>query len=138
MSRIIRSGSGSRDRKLLEKGIVIALRELAGQSALDDNTRDLLAYIAFSLITINETIEESVTAWEKRGYWIKADHYRMEWLWAGRFGVEMKTAIIDENWGKVTAILAEVSQKLSTVKISQGKRLGRPWLGAYQKLISPN
>jgi hypothetical protein len=123
---------------LLEKGIILAIRQLTEQSVMDDITRDLLAYIAFSLSAIGETIDESVTAWEKRGYWIKADRYRMEWTWASNWGEEMKQAILIEDWGNVARITAQVTQKLSKVKIAQRNRLGTPWTGSYKKLIGPN
>ena len=138
MGRIVKPGTAGKDRILLEKGIILAIRELAVQSGMDATTRDLLAYIALSLKAISETIDASVTAWEKRGYWIKADHYRMEWNWAGNYGEEMKHAILNEDWGTVAKITAQVTQKLSKVKLAQKNRLGIPWSGSYKKLISPN
>ena len=138
MGRLIKTGSASKDRILLEKGIILAIRELALQAGMDLTTRDLLAYIALSLKAIGETIDESVTAWEKRGYWIKADRYRMEWTWTLNWGEEMRQAILKEDWGSVVKITAQVTQKLSKVQIAQRNRLGTPWVGAYQQLISPN
>ena len=138
MVRIVKTGSAGKDRQLLEKGIVLAIRELAKQAGMDETTRDLLAYIALSLNSIGETIDESVAAWEKRGYWVKADRYRMEWTWTGQFGEGMKQAIIDENWAEVARLTGQVTQKLSSVKVSQRNRMGTPWVNSYKKLISPN
>ena len=138
MGRLVKTGTAGKDRVLLEKGIVVAIRELARQPGMNETTQDLLAYIALSLSSIGETIEESVAAWEKRGYWVKADRYRMEWTWAGRFGDEMKSAMVEENWPEVARILGQVTQKLSTVKIAQKNRLGTPWVGSYQRLVRPN
>ena len=138
MGRLIKTGSAGKDRILLEKGIILAIRELAVQSGMDSTTRDLLAYIALSLNAIGETIEESVAAWEKRGYWIKADRYRMEWNWTTNWGEEMGRAILMEDWESVVKITAQVTQKLSIVKIAQKNRLGTPWTGSYEKLISSN
>jgi hypothetical protein len=138
LGRVIKTGSASNERILLEKGIILAIRELTTQSDMDATTRDLLAYIALSLKAINGTIDESVTAWEKRGYWLKADRYRMEWAWASNLGEEMKTAIIMKDWGSAVRITAQVTQKLSKVKIAQRSKFGTPWIGAYKKLISPN
>ncbi len=135
MARVIRTASAGKDRVLLEKGIVFAIRELARQPGMNEKTRDLLAYIALSLISIGETIDESVAAWEKRGYWIKADHYRLDWIWTSQLGEAMKRAILNEDWMDVTKIIGQVTQKLSTVKIAQHSRLGTPWVGAYQLLI---
>jgi hypothetical protein len=138
LSRVINPGSAGKERSLLEKGITLAIRELAAQSGLDETTLDLLAYISLSLIAISEGVEESVVAWEKRGYWIKADRYRMEWAWAGNWGEEMKKAILNEDWATVAKVTAQVTQKLSTVQVAKRNRLGTPWTGAYHMLKSPN
>ena len=138
MGRLIKSGSAGKDRILLEKGIILAIRELAKQPELHASTRDLLAFIALSLKAIGESIDGSVSAWEKRGYWIKADRYRLEWSWTADWGEEMKQAILKEDWGNVVKITGKVTQKLSTVKIAQRNRLGTPWVGSYGLLISPN
>lgn len=138
VGRLIKTGSASKDRILLEKGIILAIHELTVQSNMDSTTRDLLAYIVLSLKAIAETIDESVVAWEKRGYWIKADRYRMEWNWTANWGEEMRQAILHEDWGSVAKITAQVTQKLSKVKIAQRNRLGTPWTGSYEKLVSTN
>ena len=138
MGRIIKTGSASKDRILFEKGIILAIRKLSEQTGMDGTTRDLLAYIALSLKAISETIDASVNAWEKRGYWIKADHYRMEWNWTATWGEQMTQSILDEDWGSVVRITAQVTQKLSKVEIAKNNRMGTPWIGAYQKLMHPN
>jgi len=138
LGRIIRAGSAGQNRVLLEKGIVIALRELVKQASLDHTTYDLVAFIALSLKAIGDTVDESVAAWEKRGYWIKADHYRMEWNWADNLGGELLDALLKEDWGNVTRLSALVSQKLIHVKVSTKHRLGKPWVGSWDRLVRPN
>jgi hypothetical protein len=136
LSRLVKTESAGKDRLLLEKGIVVAIRELTRQTGMSETTRDMLAYIAFSLISIGETIDESVTAWEKRGYWVKADRYRMEWSWATHIGDEMKQAILTEEWGEVARLTGLVAQKLSAVKVAPHNRIGTPWTGSYKKLAN--
>ncbi len=138
MGRLIRTTSAGKERALLEKGVVIALRELVAQANFEQTTYDLIAYIALSLIAIGETVDKSVAAWEKRGYWIKADRYRMEWNWAVRSGSELQNALLKEDWSEAARISALVTQKLSHVKVSQKHRLGKPWIGAWEKLVRPN
>jgi hypothetical protein len=135
LGRLIKTGTAGKDRVLLEKGIVVAIRELARQPGMNETTRDLLAYIALSLISIGETIDESVAAWEKRGYWVKADRYRLEWAWTIRLGEEMKSAVADEKWLEAAQIIGQVTEKLSMVKIAEKNRLGTPWIGSYLRLI---
>jgi hypothetical protein len=138
LGRIIKTGSAGKDRLLLEKGIVISIRELAKQSSTDQSTYDLVAYIAMSLVAIGDTIDESVTAWEKRGYWVKADKYRMEWSWTTRLGEDLKKAMINDDWGTVAQITAQVAQKMSKVNVSPQNRLGKPWVGSWERLKRPD
>lgn len=138
MGRLIKTGSAGKDRVILEKGIVIALRELVKQSDLDQNTYDLVSFITLSLLSIGDTVDESVAAWEKRGYWIKADRYRLEWSWAAKMGEDLQKALLKEDWGSVANLSAQVSQKLTRVKVSHKHRLGSPWTGAWEKLVRPN
>ncbi len=37
-----------------------------------------------ALEEINSNIDKSVEAWEKRGYWVKADKFRLDWEWSGK------------------------------------------------------
>ncbi|HKI53793.1 MAG TPA: hypothetical protein VJ987_06685, partial [Anaerolineales bacterium] len=84
MSRLIKTDTVGKDRTRLSKGIVIAIRELAKQNEVTTESKDLAAFIALALQTIADGIDESVAAWEKRDYWVKADRFRMEWRWAGQ------------------------------------------------------
>jgi hypothetical protein len=122
----------------LEKGIVVAIRELVKQTDMDKTTYDLAAFIALSLLGISKTIDVSVAAWEKRGYWVKADRYRMEWNWAAKSGESLLHALQAGDWENVATIIAQITQKMSKVKVPQRNRLGCPWIGAWDRLISPN
>ncbi len=82
MSRVINIENAGKERNQLAKYVLMAIREL-GQSNHDVNlSRDLVAFIIMALSQIASTIDTSVAAWEKRGYWVKADRFRMEWGWA--------------------------------------------------------
>lgn len=118
----------------MERGIVLALRELMRQAEPDAHTRDMAAFIALALEAIWATIDSSVVAWEKRGYWIKADRFRMEWMWSEQLGKNMRQAVLAEDWGKIAQLSAQVAVRLSDVKLPQRHRLGTPWVGAWQRL----
>ena len=134
MSRIINPDSAGKRRTQLTKAIVIAVRELAHQTETGPVARDLAAFIALALQTISEGIEASVAAWEKRGYWVKADKFRMEWIWTGRVSEKMKSAVLSDDWGMVAQLSAQIAQKFNKVKISEQHRLGKPWAGAFKRL----
>jgi len=134
MSRIINLESAGKERTRLTRAIVLAVRELARQSGPGAESRDLAAYLALSLRAIADTIDVSVAAWEKRGYWVKADRFRMDWLWAGQLAEKMRAALLDEDWGTVAALAAQIAQKLNKVNVSENHQLGKPWVGAWQEL----
>jgi ABC-type anion transport system duplicated permease subunit len=94
LSRVINPDSVGKERTRLTKSIVLCIRELAKQSDVTAETKDQAAYIALALQAIADGIDVSVAAWEKRDYWVKADKFRMEWMWAGQVAAKMKTAVL--------------------------------------------
>lgn len=134
MSRVINPEGAGKERNRLVKSIVLAIRELMRQPEPNDYSRDLAAYISLALMEISETVEASVAAWEKKGYWVKADRFRMDWAWSDRFGKQMREALLNEDWGSVAAIAVQVASKLGNVDVPVRHRLGTPWEGAWHAL----
>jgi len=134
MSRVINPDSTGKQRTQLSKAIVLAVRELARQSDVTDQTRDLAAFIALALQIIADGIDVSVTAWEKRDYWIKADKFRMEWAWAGQIAEKMRVSVLSDDWATVAVLSAQIAQKLAKIQVSENHRLGKPWVGAFKEL----
>lgn len=134
MSRIINLESAGKERIQKTKYVALAVRELARQHEYGNESRDLAAFIAMALTTISKTIDVSVTAWEKRDYWVKADKFRMEWAWSGVYAGKMKQAILIQDWDTITRITTQIAQKLNYVIIAPGHRMGRPWVGAWNVL----
>ena len=133
MGRVINPETAGKDRSRLSKSIVIALRELTKQNEVTLNTRDITAYIALALLEISSTIDKTVTPWEKRGYWVKADRFRMEWAWSDTCGNKLLDALKEEDWHTVAVTTATVTEKLAKVNVSERHRLGAPWVGAWKK-----
>jgi hypothetical protein len=136
LSRVINPESAGKDRTRLTKAVVLSIRELAKQKDVTDEARDLAAFISIALKTIYEGIDVSVQAWEKRGYWVKADRFRMEWLWTGQYADKMKVAIFTDDWGTIAMTITQIAQKLGKIEVSENHRLGKPWVGAYKQLTS--
>lgn len=113
---------------------MLALRELAKQTEVNQESKDIAAFISLALMTISQGIDSSVAAWEKRGYWVKADRFRMEWMWTGQFAEKLKVAILGDDWGTVAMLSAQIAQKFNKVVIAQNHRLGKPWVGAHRQL----
>ncbi len=134
MGTIYSPESAGKDRTRLSKTIVLALRELMKQTEPDTLTKDLTAYVVLALEEISRNIDGSVTAWEKRGYWVKADRFRLEWEWAGSSAAKLRRALSEDDWGTVAVNSALIAQKLSKVTVPEKHRLGTPWVGAARRL----
>jgi len=136
MGRVINPDSGAGERTRISKDVVVAIRELGKQTRPDQVSKDLAAFISLSLRHIAGSIEKSVVAWEKRGYWLKADRFRLEWQWTETLGKELERVLLEEDWAEVALAIAKIGQKLSTIQVPLHNRVGTPWVGAWGKFLS--
>ena len=136
MGRYINPDGAGKQRTQLSKAVVLALRELMRQTEPDAHSRDLAAFIAISLEKIFETVETSVVAWEKKGYWVKADRFRLEWEWSHIMSERLRQAVMADDWATVAVTSAQVAQRLMKVDVPIRHQLGTPWEGAWQKISS--
>ncbi|MBK9209316.1 MAG: hypothetical protein IPL71_13845 [Anaerolineales bacterium] len=134
MSRVINPDSVGKERTRLTKSIVLCIRELAKQTQVTPEAKDLASFIALALQAISEGIEVSVIAWEKRDYWVKADKFRMEWMWAGQLADKMKAAVLGDDWATIAMLMPQIASKFGKIVVSDNHRLGKPWTGAYTLL----
>jgi hypothetical protein len=134
LGRVINIDSSGKERALLTRNVVIAIQELMRQDKIDVKTRDLAAFITLALQAIWKTIDTSVEAWEKRGYWLKADRFRMEWEWTNRLGQRLHDGVMNEDWDMIAQISVQVAEKLKSVKLPKRLPKSEPWDGAWEKL----
>ena len=136
MGRVIHTKNLATERNRMMKAMAIALRELTKQKAFDDQARDLAAFLVLALDAVSESIERSVQPWEKRGYWLKADRFRMDWAWVDAIRSRLRKAVEAERGDEIALAAATVAKHLKEVKVAEKHRLGRPWQGAWQKLVN--
>jgi hypothetical protein len=134
MGRVISTQNLSTERSRLMKAMLIALRELAKHNSFTNESRDLAAFLAAALHTVAETIDRSVEPWEKRGYWLKADRFRMDWAWVDPLAQQMREAVLKDDLGAIAQCVASLGVKLKDVEVPEKHRLGQPWIGALEKL----
>ena len=134
MSRVINPDSIGKERTRLIKSVVLCLRGLAKQTGVTAEAKDQAAFIALALRSISDGIDGSVAAWEKRDYWVKADRFRMEWMWAGQTAEKMKAAVLGDYCAVIATLLPLNAQKFNKIQVSDNHRLGTPWEGAYKQL----
>ena len=116
------------------RGVVLALREFTAQNEVSDHTRDMAAFIVLALNVVSETIEQSVSAWEKRGYWLKADRFRLQWAWTESCSQRMHKALLDDDWAEIAMTAARIAEKSANVKLPKRHKLGTPWVGSWKEL----
>lgn len=134
MSRLIKTDTAGKQRTQLTKAVMITIRELAVKQQVDDEARDMAAFLSLALSAIHNTIDESVKAWEKRDYWMKADQFRRDWAWAGVMAGKTREAALLNDWGELALLMPEIAKRLGAVKLPKSNTLGKPWTGALVEL----
>lgn len=135
MTRYINPESGSNLRNKLLKSIVITIREHGKQSAVDEDTKDMIAFIILSLQKITDSIDDSITAWEKRDYWIKADHLRLEWEWVIDLSNGLYQALEEDDWNRISSLIVSLALKSKNIRLPSKPNSTKFWIGAYDNLM---
>ncbi len=135
LSRVISLENAGKERNQLAKYILMAIRELSKSDQDIDLSRDLVAFIILALAQIAATIDTSVAAWEKRGYWVKADRFRMEWGWAQTKSDLLYKSLLNQDWDSIIPQVVQITQKLAAIKLPVKKLTIDPWQGSYDTLI---
>jgi len=135
MSRVISTQKPGKIRNQHRRTAAEALRRLSQKSQLDDEAKDLAALIVFSLHGIANTVEQTIDAWEKRNYYIKAERFRQEWRWLARVTDELSAIIYEGQWDRLPAVLARLAPHLADVRIKQLTRKPVLWQGAYERFM---
>jgi hypothetical protein len=136
VTQIIKTSTPGKERDQLSKAIVITIRAFMRQGEPNHETNDMVAFVILALKEISSGIDQSVTAWEKRGYWVKADKYRLDWQWAGEMAEKLKHAFTTEDWGNIAELLIDTMTHFSNIKVSDRHRMGQPWINASTKYKS--
>ena len=134
MSRVTNPDGVGKQRERLLKGVAFSLRQLATRSAVDAETRDLVAYMALALNQIHDNIDVTCLAWEKRDYWLKADQFRRDWAWAGKTADKLERVVLGDEWQNLAELVPSLAKNLEKVNLPKRNTLGTPWVGAFAQL----
>ena len=135
MGRVINPDSAGKLRNQALRTIAELLRHLSQKNTLDDEAKDMASALVFNFRDIDEGIEASAAAWEKRDYWMKADELRTRWSWAGRMADELNALIMSEEWDKLPAIMLKIMPYVSDIKITKLTRKEDAWQGSHMRLL---
>ncbi len=136
MSRVINTNNPGKVRNRNMRTIAEILRRIGSKSGLDGEARDMSAALVYLLREINESTLTTVEAWEKRGYWMKADRFLRKWDWAAEMAANFEDVIRNDAWDLMPRLFSELAPYIADVQVKNMTRSPAEWRGAYRKLIS--
>lgn len=135
MARVINTNSPGKRRNAHMRTVAEILRHLGQKTTIDDSSKDMVAVVIFSLRAIEATVEESAVAWEKRGYWKKADDFQQKWWWCSLSSNSLEKLVRSDNWEQIPEALVKLFPHFSDIKINRLTRDPGDWIGMYSKLM---
>ena len=135
MGRVVNTDSAGAERNRLRRTIAEALRLLGQKQAIDDEARDLAALIVYSLRGIEQGVDTSAAAWEKRDYYMKADRFRLQWAWVEPMARQLEVVLVRERWNDLPTVLALLLPRFSDIKLTKMTRTPNLWAGCYDRLL---
>lgn len=133
---IINTDGPGKKRSALMRSCAELMRHLMLQQSITDETKDMLAQLVYCLREIDEGIDESAKAWEKRDYWMKAEEFRANWQWAGSAAAELARLVYEEKWMFLPPLLVRLSPKFADINITKFTRDASLWTGAHARLLA--
>jgi hypothetical protein len=135
MSRVINPDSTGKQRNQLMRTAAEILRRLSQKSDIDAEVKDMVATLVFCFREIDEGIEQSAAAWEKRDYWVKAEELRQRWSWAGDMADQLKAMIYSDLWHMMPQMMVKLLPRVADIKITKLTRKESDWQGNYTRLM---
>lgn len=135
MARVINTNSPGKRRNAHMRTIAEILRHLSQQRDIDQQTKDLVAMLVFCLRGIDQTVEESIRAWEKRGYWKKADDFQQKWWWSSLMADAIEKLLREGNWDAIPETMIKLYPYFADIQINRMTRDPADWDGAYARLM---
>ena len=91
--------------------------------------------IVLCLQGMADTVDQTVLAWEKRDYWMKAERFHREWEWLDPMADQLARVIHAGRWHELPLALAKLAPRFSDIGIKRMTRDAAFWRGAYRKLM---
>lgn len=136
MGRVINNNTPGKRRHAMMRTIAEILRRLGQQGGhITDDVRDMTAMIVYCLRDIDASIIDTIKAWEKRGYWQKADKFQLEWMWSEQYAKTLERLIRDEDWQKLPEIMMQLFPYFASIEINKMTRNPKDWEGAHERLL---
>jgi hypothetical protein len=136
MGRVINTDSTGKQRNQLMRTAAELLRHLSQKHEIDTDAKDMLSTLVFCFREIDEGIEVSAQAWERRDYWMKADELRSRWSWPGRMADQLQAIIFAEQWDQLPQLIVKLLPYFTEFTITKFTRSESIWRGGHIRLLS--
>lgn len=136
MSRIVHAENPSTVRNRHRRTIAEMLRRLSQKTAVDDEAKDMAAMVVLLLHEIEEGVEQTAKAWEKRDYWIKSERFLRDWEWVKFTAADWEDVIRNDAFDLLPDLMADIFPRFTDIQIKTLTRNPSSWRGAYAKLMA--
>ena len=136
MGRVINTESTGKTRSQLMRTCAEIMRHLSQKQTMDDESRDMAAFLIVCLREIERGIDESAAVWEKRDYWIKAEQLRQRWDWVAYSADKLDHIIRSDGWDKLPELMIKLFPRFADIKVTRFTRSPELWAGAYEQFLS--
>lgn len=135
MGRVINTNSPTKIRNYNRRTIAEIMQRLARKQGVDAETKDMTATVVYALREIYDTAETAATAWEKKGYWMKAERFLRQWEWTKPMAANFEDIIREEAWDLLPELMMALYPHFSDVAVKSLTRKADVWQGNYQRLL---
>lgn len=135
MGRVINTNSPGKERNYNRRTVAEMLRQLSQKPSIDAEARDMLATIVYALRAIAEGNAESVRAWEKRGYWMKAERFLRDWGWVAESAYNLEDVLRNAAWDLVPELILDLYPRFADIQVKSFTRTAVTWSNNYARLI---
>lgn len=136
MGRVVRVETPTQIRNRQRRTIAEILRRLMEKSSLDAESKDMAATLVYLLRDIQDGVEQSAKAWEKRDYWMKAERFLREWEWTLEMAANIEDVIRHDALDLLPELLAELFPYFGDIQVKTMTRSPSEWRGNYAKLMA--
>jgi hypothetical protein len=135
MGRVINPDTAGKRRNQLMRMSAEILRLMGQKGTIDDESKDMLATLVFNFREMDEGIEQSAQAWEKRDYWNKAEDLRRRWHWVGYMAGQLSSVVLEDKWDTLPQIMVKLLPHFADIKITKVRVKQTEWFGGYNRLM---
>lgn len=136
MGRVINTNNPTAARNYSRRTVAEMLRQISHKSAIDAETKDMAAALIFALRDIQSNVQQSAEAWEKRGYWMKAERFLREWNWVKEIAYNLEDVLRYEAWDLLPELLSQLLPHVADIEVTKLMRTAITWQGAYARLLA--